>query len=191
MRQPGKDRVTRLTKAQIRSKILRLLKIQEEEDRNRKSRLIQKKLLKVKEFRKAKIVMFYIAFRGEVNTEEMIKAAKRLGKIVTVPVCIKNRATLKACILDDNPALKKGPYGVFQPAREKFIRPRDLDAVIVPGIAFDKEGRRLGRGRGYYDRFLQKIPQSAVTIGLAFRFQIIPYVPTLAHDVNVKKVIAA
>ncbi|OGX45385.1 MAG: 5-formyltetrahydrofolate cyclo-ligase [Omnitrophica WOR_2 bacterium RIFCSPLOWO2_12_FULL_51_8] len=180
-----------MTKEEIRSKILLRLKTYKEEDRERQSKAIKAKLFRENFFQNAKTVMFYIAFRGEVNTEGMIKAARRLGKTVTVPVCIKNRATLKPCILDDNPALKNGPYGVFQPAAEKFVRLKDLDAVIVPGLAFDKEGRRLGRGKGYYDRFLKRVPKGVATIGLAFRFQIIPFVPTLTHDVSVKKVITA
>ena len=71
-----------LTKAQIRSKILLKLKTQKEEDRSRKSKLIGSKLLRNKVFRKAKIVMFYIAFGGEVNTEEMIREAKKIGKLI-------------------------------------------------------------------------------------------------------------
>ena len=148
-----------LTKAQIRSKILEKLKTQKEDTRNRKSRTILEKLLRQKEFIKAKIVMFYIAFDGEVNTEEMIKEAQKKGKIVTVPVCKKNRITLRPCILRENVGLQKGPYGVCEPANKSFIRPKDLDLVIVPGIAFDKKGNRLGRGKGCYDRFLKKLPR--------------------------------
>ncbi len=180
-----------MTKRQIRSKILFKLKTQKEEDRYRKSRVILEKLLRQKEFIKAKIVMFYIAFDGEVNTQEMIKEAKKLGKIVTVPVCKKNRVTLRPCILDDNVGLKKGPYGVCEPQVKRLIRLKDLDLVIVPAVAFDKKGNRLGRGKGCYDRFLKRIPKDTPSIGLAFDFQILPSLPAKQHDVSVNKVIFA
>jgi 5-formyltetrahydrofolate cyclo-ligase len=177
-----------LTKAQIRSKILLKLKTQKEEDRTRKSIFIKNKLLRNKVFRKAKIVMFYIAFGGEVNTAEMIKEAKKIGKIICVPVCRKDRETMQPAILEDNARLKKGPYGVLEPAAKAKVKPEDLDLVIVPGLAFDKKCNRLGRGKGCYDRFLNKLSDTP-SIGLAFDFQILPLIPATAHDVSVKKVI--
>jgi len=183
--------VCRLTKGTLRSKILLKLKNQKEEDRQQKSELIKHKLLRQRVFKRAKRVMFYIAMPGEVDTREMIATAKRLGKIICVPVCVKNRASLRPAILDSHAHLKKGPYGVAEPVISKFIRPEDLDLVITPGVAFDKKGNRLGRGKGYYDRFLSKIPQDTPAIGLAFSLQILPAVPITSHDVSVKKVLFA
>ena len=180
-----------LTKKQIRSKILLRLKTQKEEDRDRKSKRIKDKLFRASIFKKAKTVMFYIAFAGEVNTEEMILKAKEFGKIVTVPVCKENRISISPCILDEGAGLKKGPYGVCEPAVKNHINLKDLDLVIVPGVAFDKKGNRLGRGRGCYDRFLSALPSGIPSIGLAFDFQILPNIPSKAHDVSVKKVIFA
>ena len=68
---------------------------------------------------------------------------------------------------------------------------KELDLVIVPGIAFDRHGRRLGRGKGYYDRFLRKIAKRTLTIGLAFDFQILPSIPATATDINVDHLIFA
>jgi 5-formyltetrahydrofolate cyclo-ligase len=180
-----------LTKQQIRSKILARLNIQKEEDRNRKSKIIKEKLLRTQAFKKAKIVMFYIALGGEVDTTDMIKEAKKSGKIVTVPVCKDNRVTLRPCILDEKSKLKEGPYGVCEPSTKRFIRAKDLDLIIVPGLAFDKKGNRLGRGKGCYDRFLKILPKEAPSIGLAFDFQILPKVPANTHDTSVNKVIFA
>ena len=178
-----------LTKAQIRSKILLRLKTQKEEDRNRKSKLIRDKLLRNKVFKKAKIVMFYIAFGGEVNTEEMIREAKKIGKLICVPVCRKDKETMQPAILEDHAKLKKGPYGVLEPVSETLVNPEDLDLIIVPGLAFDKKGNRLGRGKGCYDRFLSTLSDKMPSIGLAFDFQILPSVPTTNFDVSMKKVI--
>ena len=180
-----------LTKQEIRSKILKKLKIQKEEDRDRKSRIIKNRLLRTKVFKKAKKVMFYIAFRGEVDTQEMIKKAQKLGKIVAVPVCEKDRLNIRPSIVDYHARLIKGPYGVYEPVMKQFIRVKDLDLVIVPGVAFTKKGQRLGRGKGYYDRFLSMLSPYTTSLGLAFDFQILPCLPAQTHDINVHRVIFA
>lgn len=195
-----------LTKKQIRSKILARLKTQKEEDRNRKSKFIKDKLFRAPVFKKAKTVMFYISFDGEVNTGEMIKEAHRLGKIVAVPVCKGNRITIRPflnrfrkaypcgirpCLLRNKAKVTKGPYGICEPAVKKYIKLEDLDLVIVPGIAFDKEGNRLGRGKGCYDYFLKRVAGDTASIGLAFDFQILPSLPATTTDVKIGKVIFA
>lgn len=178
-----------LTKAQIRSKILLRLKTQKEEDRDKKSKLIKQKLFSAPVFKRAKSVMFYISFGGEVNTEDMIKEAKRLGKTVAVPTCRRNRI-IKPCVLQGAARLKKGPYGIYEPAVKTPCNLEGLDLVVVPGVAFDKQGRRLGRGKGYYDSFLKKLPEKTVSIGLAFDFQILPCIPATPTDVRVNRVIS-
>ncbi len=180
-----------LTKQQIRSKILLKLKIQKEENREKKSNLIKEKLFKSTEFIKAKRVMFYIAFDGEVNTENMIKEARKLGKIVAVPVCAKGSTKIVPCLLSNRARLKNGPYGVREPAIKKPVRLDDSDLVIVPGVAFDRVGRRLGRGKGCYDSLLKELPCNIVSIGLAFDFQILPDIPATATDKNVNRVLFA
>jgi 5-formyltetrahydrofolate cyclo-ligase len=179
-----------LTKKTLRSKMLSRLKIQKEEDRNRKSRIIKAKLFKNPVFKKAKRVMFYISFDGEVNTEYMIKETQKLGKIIAVPVC-KIKRTIKPCLLGRGESLKKGLYGILEPAIERSINLKDLDLVIVPGVAFDKKGNRLGRGKGYYDRFLKKLPKTTTSVGLGFDFQILPFVPATTQDARVNEVIFA
>ena len=179
-----------MTKKKIRSKMLLKLKTQKEEDRNRKSKLIKDKLFRDKVFKRAKRVMFYIAFDGEVNTKEMIKEAQNSGKRVAVPACEGNR-TMRPCILGESAKFKKGPYGIYEPAVKKFMDLRLLDLVIVPGLAFDKKGNRLGRGKGYYDFFLDKLPKKTAVYGLAFDFQILPSVPVAIFDVSMHKVIYA
>ncbi|MBI5145013.1 MAG: 5-formyltetrahydrofolate cyclo-ligase [Candidatus Omnitrophica bacterium] len=179
-----------MTKKEIRSKILLRLKIQKEAGRKRKSRIIKEQLFRKQIFQKAKKVMFYISFGGEVDTREMIKETQRLGKIVAVPVCKKYGLTLRPAVLKEDTKLKRGPYGTSEPANKKFIQLEDLDLVIVPGVAFDKKGNRLGRGKGYYDYFLKDLPKKIHSIGLAFDFQILPVLPTTTTDVRVDQVIS-
>ncbi|MBM3245737.1 MAG: 5-formyltetrahydrofolate cyclo-ligase [Candidatus Omnitrophica bacterium] len=182
--------VTGLTKQQIRSKLLLKLKSQKEEERERKSGLIKDKLFRTQLFQKAKTVMFYLSFDGEVNTKRMIEEALKLGKIVAVPVCGKKRA-IKPCVFSERARLKKGPYGVCEPAIKETINLEDLGLVIVPGVAFDKKGNRLGRGKGCYDYFLRKLPRRIPAVALAFDFQILPSIPATKRDICVNKVIFA
>lgn len=183
-------RLVRLTKSKIRSKILRKLNIQKEEDRQQKSKLIKNKLFKSLIFQKAKTVMFYISLKGEVDTKDMIKEAYELGKIIAVPVCRQDK-TLVPCRLLKGAKLRKGPYSVHQPAIKRCINLKNIDLVIVPGLAFTNKGKRLGRGKGYYDRFLANMPPKTTAVGLAYDFQILPFLPTTATDVDVDKTIFA
>ncbi|MDD4908777.1 MAG: 5-formyltetrahydrofolate cyclo-ligase, partial [Candidatus Omnitrophica bacterium] len=96
---------------------------------------------------------------------------------------------MQPAILEDHAKLKVGPYGVWEPVAETLVKPEDLDLIITPGLAFDKKGNRLGRGKGYYDRFLSKLSDRAPSIGLAFDFQILPLIPTTSYDVSVNKII--
>jgi 5-formyltetrahydrofolate cyclo-ligase len=179
-----------LTKQKIRSRLLASLKIQKEEERDNKSRLIAGKLFRSRMFRKAKTVMFYIAFDGEVDTQEMIRKAQKLGKRVAVPVCRKDR-TMRPCILHEGAKLKKGLYGIGEPIDREYVTLDAIDLVVVPAVALDKNGNRLGRGKGYYDRFLKELPQGKPYIGLAFDFQILPRIPITELDMPVQRTIFA
>lgn len=181
----------RLTKAKIRTKILAVFKKQKEEELSEKSRAIMRALFRSQLFKKAKTVMFYVSLAKEVNTAEMIKEALILGKKIVVPVCAGNRKIAPCALLKLKGAMRRGPYGILEPARKKPVGLSDLDLVIVPGLAFDKAGRRLGRGKGYYDCFLAALPGRCRSVGLAYDFQILPSVPVADHDVNVHQVIFA
>jgi len=174
----------------MRSRMLSRLKTQKEEDRNRKSAQIKNKLFRTLAFKKAKKVMFYIPFGGEVDTRKMISQAQKLGKTVAVPYAHTHRI-IKPCVLHRSAQLRKGLHGTDEPATKRFMRLKDIELVVVPGLAFDTRGSRLGRGKGCYDYFLRRFPRRASSIGLAFDFQILPFVPATATDVSVDKVIFA
>lgn len=167
-----------------------MLRQAKEEELTQKSRAVKKALFKSEFFKKAKTVMFYMSVGGEVDTSEMIRDAQKLGKKVVVPVCCGNRA-MKPCVLHDEAALLKGPYGICEPVLKTPVRLKELGLVIVPGVAFDKHGKRLGRGKGYYDCFLKKLPRDTMSIGLAYDFQVLPSIPTTERDIDVHKVIFA
>ena len=85
--------------------------------------------------------------------------------------------------------LQRGAFGIFEPTGELFTDYNTIDVAIIPGMAFDAKGHRLGRGKGYYDRFLAKLSPSTYKIGLCFSWQLVDYVPTDEHDIPMDEVI--
>lgn len=179
-------------KSSLRKDILEKLKLQKEVDRLKNSRLIKNKLFSSAEFKHARTILFYASFDGEVDTWEMIEEAERQEKTIVLPVILEGQKKIIPSLVS-NPSreLTIGPYGIKQP-KKSHIKPvdlNDIDLILVPAVAFDKEGNRLGRGQGYYDRLLCQFPPHTPTVGLAFHFQILDELPLAVHDCRVKKVI--
>jgi len=172
---------------------LDLLRSQKGEDRLTKSRAIAKKLFSTVEFQEAKTILFYASFDGEVETFNMMKQARKLGKRIALPKILENQRLFVPVLVEDlENDLVDGPYGIKQPNETltDMVRLGDIDLVLVPGVAFDRHNNRLGRGAGYYDRFLSDLPSQIPTLGLAFDFQVIAILPhQREHDVAVSRVI--
>lgn len=180
-------------KQEIRERILSLLKTQTKKDKSKKSKSILKKLLAMREFKKAKTILFYASFDTEVETFEMMKQAQRLGKRIALPTVHKDQKKIVPALIENlEDDLQTGAYGIQEPKKEcsRFVETEQIDLIIVPGIAFDRTNNRLGRGQGYYDRFLSAVPASIPSFGLAFDFQIVDRLPhPEKHDVKVSRVI--
>ena len=185
------NKIEWLTKRTLRSKIKNRLKKQKEEERQKKSSIIKRKLFRLPEFKNAKRIMFYMSDAKEVDTREMIVETMKKGKIVSVPVCDINRRKIIPCKLTAKDKFQTGPYGIKEPCIKRALTMKDIDLVIVPGIAFDVTGNRLGRGGGYYDSFLGGFNRRVFSVGLAFKFQILPSIPTTNLDIAVDKVLFA
>jgi len=185
--------VTDYTKNELRSKILKLLKDQKEEDLFRKSTVIGEKLFETEEFKQARTVLFYASFDKEVHTLEMIRLAQKLNKIIALPAFQRFPKEIQPRMVNDlDKDLITGPYGIQQPCLERTegVCLDDLDCVVVPGVVFDKNNFRIGRGGGYYDRFLASLSKKVSSLGLAFDFQLVDFIPCLeTHDLPVSKVI--
>ncbi len=142
-------------------------------------------------YKKADTVCSFISFGSELNTHGLIKMMLLDGKRVVVPY-VKNRE-MREMILSELKSwdeLDAGEYGILAPKKE-FIRevsPKEVDLFLVPGVAFDPEGHRVGYGGGYYDRLLREL-ETECLIGLCFELQIVDKVPRAAHDVAVKRII--
>ena len=176
----------------IRKRILNILKNQKEEDRIRKSGLIKDKLFADPGFRCSQTVLFYASFNGEVDTFEIMKQSQQEGKQIALPAIRLKEKKIVPCLVDIlEDVLEDGPYGIKQPRMDR-ARSLDLHAIdlaVVPGVAFDRENHRLGRGAGYYDRFLTDLPKDTPSIGLAFDFQLLDKIPHLEHDIPVSRVL--
>ncbi|MCM8814037.1 MAG: 5-formyltetrahydrofolate cyclo-ligase [Candidatus Omnitrophica bacterium] len=169
--------------------------MQKEEIRLRKSLKIKRMLFSLREFRRAKMIMFYLAHEGEVETTGMIYDAWSMGKKVCAPVLqTKEKRMIAAQVTSFTTDIEKGPYGILQPQAGclREIPGELIDLIVVPGVAFDDCGNRLGRGAGYYDRFLAGFQERRVPcIGLAFSFQLLGRIPVSSHDIPMTKVLAA
>ena len=97
-------------------------------------------------------------------------------------------ATMELCLYDGPVSLSEGAFGIMEPTGQAFTAYQEIDLAVVPGMAFDAQGNRLGRGRGYYDRLLPLLPR-AYKIGLCFPFQLIGNVPTQPTDIAMDEVI--
>lgn len=182
-----------MTKQAIRRSMLEKLRQQPEEARFKKSRLIAQKVRRLSPYRKAKVLLCYVAMDGEVETRPILAQAIADGKRVAVPVTLGGCRLLAAVEVKDpeKELVFKGLFGIPEPAplARRRVAPKELDLILVPGVAFSRQGKRLGRGAGYFDRFLGKVPPSVPRVGLAFRFQIMREIPLESHDQPVWRVI--
>ena len=182
-----------MTKQAIRRSMLEKLRQQPEQIRVKKSRLIAQRIRRLAPYRKAKVLLCYVAIDGEVETRPILAQALADGKRVAVPVTLKGNRRLAAVEVQDpeKELVLKGLFGIPEPApiARRRVAPSRLDLVLVPGVAFDRQGRRLGRGQGYFDRFLGRVPPAVPRIGLGFRFQVIKEIPWEPHDQPVCKVV--
>ena len=131
-------------------------------------------------------VALYCALAGEVPTERIRNAYLAAGVRLYYPR-VAGKGTLAFFPHRDGDGWETGPYGILEPSIPAGMEPRlsGWDIIVVPGLAFDRRGNRLGRGYGYYDRFLHSVPESVPRVGLAFADQRIPEVPVEAWDVPV------
>lgn len=176
-----------LLRQQIRAQRVNL------EDRELRSEQIQRTAWNLLQIQSARSVMVYVSYRSEVQTGSLISHLLEAGKTVVVPWCSAEELNLFR--LESLEELRPGAYGIPEPSHElkqdsdRIGRAEELDVVLVPGIAFDRAGHRLGQGRGYYDRLLDEVRDECVLIGLAFDIQIVEEVPVEAHDVALNLIV--
>ena len=138
---------------------------------------------KVRPFNRGSPFAVYLASQDEINIDPYIEHMLRAGVKVVAPRWNGETYELASLKGLDEKNLRRGPMGIREPVEADIVEPKSVSAWIVPGLAFTKDGKRLGYGGGWYDRFLASAPKGAVTIGVAYSFQIVADLPSEPHDI--------
>lgn len=164
------------------------------EEKDERSRRIVARVLALPQYVAAKTALWYLGVQNEVRTENSVTGELSAGrKRFVVPWCEEDRLLLFQ--LREMSDLEEGAFGILEPKRERRqlasrrVAPADVDVALVPGVAFDRQGNRLGHGAGYYDRLLAELSPSACLIGLAYECQLVEAIPHEPHDVGMDLVV--
>ena len=146
-----------------------------------------KRVLSHPRLQEAKTVLLYNSLADEVYTHDLIQQLYQEGKRVLLPVVISD-TEMELRLYKGQDFFKSSSYGILEPIGEPFTDFSSIEFALIPGMAFDGQKNRLGRGKGYYDRFLRLVPQ-AYKLGLCFDFQKVASVPTEDTDVRMDEII--
>ncbi len=150
-----------------------------------KSKIITEKFLNSDYFKNAKVIMSYISIKNEIEMEEINKKVLEDKKILLFPVI--EGEYIKAVKVNSLEKCEEKKFGVIEPIYGEPFNLEEIDLIIVPGVAFDKRGNRIGFGKGYYDRFLKGY--RGKKIALAYEFQLVDSIETEEHDERVDEII--
>lgn len=174
-------------KREIRARMRATLQALTEQQRHAASVRACNKLIALEAMQHANVVMLYLPLENEVDVTPTAIFCFRQAKTVCVPKVDWDHGSMHPVEIDsfDDRVLDTDRHGVRVPKGSRLVLPDIIDVVVVPGLAFDSRGNRLGRGGGYYDRFLAELRPSVTRIGLAFDQQIVEPIPAGAHDMAV------
>ena len=167
----------------LRSTMLNMRQSQNENDWIQNSESISKSLMKLPEISNSKVIGFYSPIQGEADTKLMIVELLKMGKTLCLPKINTTNKIINFFQIIDIMNLVRGTYDILEPNTNIEILPANLQCVVVPGIAFDDSGNRLGYGYGYYDKFLANNNQ-IIKIGIGFDFQILSEIKPKLLDVK-------
>lgn len=171
-----------MTKQEMRQ-MIRLRKQQHTAD---ESSVVIARLKENPRFLQAQTLLIYSALPDEVQTQSLLDELTEAGKMVLLPKVVSSE-DMELRRYTGTSSLQPGAYGIMEPVGERFTDYATIDIAVVPGMAFDAQGHRLGRGKGYYDRFLAKVPD-VYKIGLCFSWQMVDEVPSEANDIMMDEV---
>ena len=179
------DEVLKAEKRKLRKEIRQRLEETDPRQIQTWSDRITTKLLALAEYHRAKAIMVYLSLPGEFRTRGLIDDALRCGKVVCGPKVNWRAREMYPARLGSSDDFEVDDHGVSEPRSEEAFAVGKLDLVLVPGLAFDFQGRRLGRGGGFYDRLLSQAELRACKIAAAFDLQIVDRLPVDDHDESV------
>lgn len=176
-------------KTELRKKI-RGLKAEHQANFPTWSAEICRKVHAMPRWQSARTVLLYHALPDEPDLQSLLDEALLEGKQVLLPVVVGDDLVLKHFRGKEN--LREGAFHILEPIGEDFPLEeyQQIDLALIPGMAFDRTGHRLGRGRGYYDRLLPRLPHT-YTLGICFPFQLLDTIPFEPHDIAVDEVLFA
>ena len=179
-------------KIQIRDDISQIISAMPENERAEKTRAIENRLFEFANFLEAKIALLYVNSENEVQTENIIKRSYQYNKIVVLPSFDPGKFEMSLMKVDHFAKnLVPGPRNVLEPdaTRCKAVPMERIDIAIIPGLAFDEKGGRIGTGRGYYDRLIPKLAITTRKVALTLEEQIVAQIPMESHDKHVDIII--
>jgi len=136
-------------------------------------------------FIQAKTVMLYWSMKDEVHTHDFVRKWARKKRVI-LP-CVKGETLGLKVFTGMNQLVEGENYGIPEPAGPVFMKEDEIDLILVPGIAFDLDKNRMGRGKAYYDRLLKSI--SSFKVGICFQFQVMDHVPVDEHDIKMDEIV--
>ena len=178
---------TPLTKKELRLAIEAQRKAQSGAQVQRDSKRISDHIQMLESFKNSQSIALYMAFKTEVDLEELFLACWQLNKKTYIPYFNAETQVYVMAEITSETEMVKGHYGIAEPKHPKIFPTEEIEFFIVPGVAFDKTGKRLGRGGGYYDRLLANF-QGHLT-AVAFEFQLVENVPTEPHDQSMHAIV--
>ncbi|XP_056355741.1 5-formyltetrahydrofolate cyclo-ligase isoform X1 [Oenanthe melanoleuca] len=191
----------RAAKQQLRAELRQRLRALSAAEKQRQSRLLGRKVIDHPKYQESKRIAIFLSMPDEVQTEEIIKDIFKQGKECFIPRYkpqSNHMDMLKLSSAEDISSLALTSWNILQPsdddtAREEALAGGGLDLIFMPGLGFDKKGNRLGRGKGYYDTYLERCMKhprgKPYTIALAFREQICESVPVTENDVPIDEIL--
>lgn len=158
-----------------------------EQEVAQKSRLVSNTFLESNIYKNCRCLMLYMPLGNETDTSHIIKEAFNDGKKVVFPVTDAKTGVITPYYADGDTKFKVGAFSVTEPVTGKIARPEDIDVILVPGIAFDRKGNRVGFGKGCYDRLLKST--KAIKVGYCYLFQICDEIPAESHDIKMDYIV--
>lgn len=176
-----------MTKEQLRADMRAKRRALTAENVSEMSAQIRKQLMSLDIIKNAETVCIFLSAFKEPDTFEIVRALTAASKRVVVPITDEENVTLSLGYIDSTDDLTRGAYGIYEPSVIRPANSDELDVIVVPALAFDRHGNRLGFGMGYYDRLLAS--NGCPKIGLCYDFQLLDEIPAEPHDIAMNFII--
>ena len=175
-------------KKALRAKIRALKRAMTLEEIEERSAKLVEKFLSSDAYKNAGTIYGYMPYNQEVRTTKALEQALKDGKVLALPKVCGDR--MDFIVVTDLNQVEEGYCGIPEPIRDGPLATDETALVLMPGLAFDREGHRMGYGGGFYDKFLEQEPNHP-TLALCYEFQMMPHLDVEAHDIPVDEVIWA